>query len=128
VRRVLVADDDPDMIRLFRRMLTPEIPPRDCLEAHNGQEALELLRAERPDLVLLDLMMPGQNGYDVLAEMAEEPSLADIPVIIVSAREKDEIGLRLSHPIQVHKANGLQLGDVIRALEANLNALAPGWA
>lgn len=128
IRRVLLADDDPDMIRLFRRMLTPEIQPRDCLEAHNGQEALDLMRTEHPDLVLLDLMMPGQSGYDVLAARQSEPDLADMAVIIVSAREKRDIGVRLWHPIQVQKAGGLQLGDVIRALEANLNALAPGWA
>lgn len=127
VQRVLIADDDPDMVRLIRRMLNPRIARRNCLEAHNGEETLRLLRMERPDLLLLDLIMPIVDGREVLAQMAEEPELADIPVIIISAKDQEEIGFRLSGPVQAAKPGGLHLGDVVRALEANLDALAPDW-
>jgi len=127
VRRVLIADDDPEVVRLFRRMLCTRIPVQDCLEAYNGEEALRLVRAERPDLVLLDLIMPGVDGRSVLQHMAADPGLADIPVIIVSAKGQDHASLRLPGPIQISRPEGFQLGEVVRALGAIFNALAPGW-
>ncbi|MCD6288864.1 MAG: response regulator [Anaerolineae bacterium] len=127
VRRVLIADDDPEIVRLFRRMLRPRIPARDCLEAYNGEEALRLVREERPDLVLLDLVMPGTDGQGVLEQMSADPELADIPVIIVSAHAQDHTDFQLSSPIWLSKARGFQLGELVRALEATLGALSPGW-
>jgi signal transduction histidine kinase/CheY-like chemotaxis protein len=127
VRRVLIADDDPEIVRLFRRMLCTHIPPQDCLEAYNGEETLCLARSEKPDLVLLDLMMPEMDGIGVLERMAADPALADIPVIIVSAKGQDQAGLSLSGTIEVFRAGGFQLGEVVRALEALFSALAPGW-
>jgi len=84
VRRVLIADDEPEVVRLFRRMLRTRIQPQDCLEAYNGEEALRLVQTEKPDLVLLDLIMPEMDGQSVLEQMAADPRLADIPVIIGS--------------------------------------------
>lgn len=127
VRRVLVADDEPEVVRLFRRMLRAHIPPRGCLEAYNGEEALRLMQEERPDLVLLDLVMPQVDGRSVLEQMARDPDLADIPVIVVSARGQDPTSLRLSGPIQLSRPGGFELGEVVRALEASLSVLAPGW-
>ncbi len=127
VRRVLIADDEPEVVRLFRRMLRPRFPAQDCLEAYNGDEALRLMRTQKPDLVLLDLAMPEVDGRSVLERMALDPELADIPVVIVSARGQDQASLRLSGPIQLSRPGGFQLGEIVRALEAAFNALAPGW-
>jgi signal transduction histidine kinase/CheY-like chemotaxis protein len=127
VQRVLIADDDPEVVRLFRRMLRTRVPTRACLEAYNGEEALRLMREEHPDLVLLDLIMPQADGCSVLEQMAADPSLRDIPVIIVSAKGQDEAMLQLSGPIQVTRPAGFQLGEIVRALEAIFGALAPGW-
>jgi len=127
VRRVLIADDDPEVVRLFRRMLRTRIPVRGCLEAYNGEEALRLMQVEKPDLVLLDLIMPEVDGRSVLEQMAADPDLADIPVIIVSAKGQDHLSVQLPGPIQVSRPEGFQLGEIVRALEAIFNALAPGW-
>jgi len=127
VRRVLVADDDPEMVRLLRRMLGPRIPARDCLEAHNGEEALLLLRDERPDLLLLDLVMPRIDGRQVLEQMRSDPDLERVPVVLISAKGEDEILPELSAPIQIFRRGGWQLSDVLRAVEASLAALARGW-
>jgi signal transduction histidine kinase/CheY-like chemotaxis protein len=127
VQRVLVADDDPEIVRLFRRMLRTHIPVQDCLEAYNGEETLRLVQSEKPDLVLLDLMMPEVDGMGVLERMVADPDLADIPVIIVSAKGQDQASLPLPGAIQVSKATGFQLGEIVRALEALFSALAPGW-
>ena len=124
VQRVLVADDDPDMVRLVRRMLAPRIAPRDCLEAPNGEEALRLMREQEPDVVLLDLVMPKVDGHEVLARRAQDPRLAGIPIIIISARDEDDISGTLAPPIVVSRAGGWRLEEVVRVLEANLSALA----
>lgn len=127
VERVLIADDDPEVVRLFRRMLRTRFAARDCLEAYNGEEALQLIRASRPDLVLLDLLMPKLGGREVLEQMVADPNLADIPVLLVSARGEPDSGPRLRGPIQVAKLEGFELGEVVRTLEAIVTALAPGW-
>ncbi len=60
-------------------------------EAGNGKEALEIMRREHPSVVLLDLMMPMVSGWDVLKERAADPSLHNIPVIVVSANRGPEL-------------------------------------
>ena len=128
MQRVLIADDDPDIVRLFRRMLSTRIPVQNCLEAYSGSEALQLLAAEKPDLVLLDLIMPEVDGRDVLDQMARDPSLARIPVIIVSVKAQDYLSLPLPGSIQVSRPGGFDLGELVSTLEAVFKALAPGWS
>lgn len=65
--------------------------PYDFSEAPNGREALDLMRSEHPDVVVLDLMMPILSGWDVLRERQEDPDLRDIPVILISANRDPEI-------------------------------------
>jgi two-component system response regulator AdeR len=80
--RVLVVEDDPALIELLRLLLE-----REGLEvaiAQDGLEALDFLRAERWDLVLLDLHLPKLEGLDVLWEMRNDTQLASLPVVIIS--------------------------------------------
>jgi len=86
IHRVVVADDDPEVVRLFRRMLQARLPMQDCLRAYDGAEALQVIRTSQPDLVLLDLSMPKVGGQRVIQEMAADAALRDIPVIAVSGR------------------------------------------
>lgn len=86
---VLVVDDDPNIRRMIVAALRRE--GYSFLEAQNGQEALDLMRREQPDIVVLDLMMPILSGWDVLQEREGDPSLKQIPVIIVSANRAPEI-------------------------------------
>jgi CheY-like chemotaxis protein len=126
-RRILIVDDDPEVVRLFRRMLHAQLKECDYVEAYSGAEALRRMRATRPDLVLLDLVMPEVDGQTVLAAMAADPVLAGIPVILVSARGQDQANLRVTDAIQIERPYGFELGELIQALCAALNALAPGW-
>lgn len=71
----------------------------DFLEAPNGREALDMMRAEHPDVVVLDLMMPILSGWDVLRERAEDSSLQAIPVIIISANRDPEVATAVSQGI-----------------------------
>src|SRR5258708_23881574 len=87
--RVLVVDDDPNI----RKMMVAALK-RDGYsfsEAANGREALDCMRSSRPDVVVLDLMMPVMSGWDVLQEREHDASLRQIPVIIVSANRAPEI-------------------------------------
>ncbi|MCJ7667196.1 MAG: response regulator [Anaerolineae bacterium] len=82
--KILVVDDDPDFVNLTRRILQSR--NYEVLTASNGEKALAAMRKERPDLVLLDIMMAYiLDGLDVSREMAEDTELKDIPVIMVTS-------------------------------------------
>jgi putative two-component system response regulator len=83
-RRVLVVDDEPAMRMLCRINLSAS--GLEVLEAADGEEALRLAAAEPPDLVLLDVMMPGLSGWDVAAALAADPQTRDVPVVFLTAR------------------------------------------
>lgn len=127
IDRVLLVDDDPAVTRMFRRMLTGRVAPRNCLEACDGGEALELLRGAKPDLVVLDLVMPTVDGYSVLEQMAKDPELADIPVILASATGRDTYDLQLSGEITIAQGRGFELGEMLAILQSTLDSLSPGW-
>lgn len=123
LRKVLIVDDDPEVVRLFRRMIQSRTPAPLCFDAHNGTEALELLKTERPDLMLLDLMMPEVNGYNVLAQLAENSALAHIKTIVISGNIHEIMLTQLPHSIELHKPNGLAMGELLRVLEGLLDGL-----
>lgn len=95
---VLVVDDDADARAMMaRRLQTTGIPVK---EAVNGREALDSIRAERPVLILLDLMMPEVDGFEVLERLATDPTCHDIPVMVVTARDMaDTDMLRLNRSV-----------------------------
>lgn len=84
VKRILCVEDEPEMIDLIRLILN-----RRGFEVHGaagGVEGLKTIREERPDLVLLDLMMPDMDGWEVYQQMKAEDDLREIPVIVVTAK------------------------------------------
>lgn len=84
--RLLVADDEPDARELLGLALGGEY---DIVTAADGQEAVDLARVQRPDVVLLDLNMPRLDGFQVLEQLRGDPATVDIPVILVTARSDD---------------------------------------
>lgn len=81
--KVLIVDDEPFNVDFLVQALDDE--DYQVLTASNGQEALDKIRSEHPDLVLLDLMMPILDGFAVLSQVKADDNLRDTPVIIVSA-------------------------------------------
>lgn len=81
--RILVADDEPLVIGMIRDILSRL--PVSVLEAKDGEEALHLARGERPDLILLDVMMPRLDGFQVAQILKKDPATAQIPLIFISA-------------------------------------------
>jgi DNA-binding response OmpR family regulator len=90
---VLAVDDEEDILTIIRHNLERE--GHRVLTAPNGDEALEIVRKERPDVVVLDVMMPGTDGWGVLNRIkAEREELATIPVLMLTARSADEDRIR----------------------------------
>jgi DNA-binding response OmpR family regulator len=83
-RTILVADDDPDIRRLVAFAMRRR--GYEVIEAAAGDEALTLIWQHRPDLAILDVMMPGMTGLDVARVLASSSSTASIPVLLLSAR------------------------------------------
>lgn len=87
VKRILIVDDLADIRQLYTRMLSRYNPALEVITAANGETALAQLRTAQPDLVLLDLVMPGMDGWQVLKEKQLDAAIKNIPVILVSAQD-----------------------------------------
>jgi len=85
---VLVVDDDEDNIRIISTMLLAR--GYEVRLARDGRGAIESIRQQRPDLVLLDVMMPVMDGMQVLDVIRAEPSMTSLPVILVTAKTEDQ--------------------------------------
>ena len=124
VKSVLLVDDEPEVVRLFSRMIASAERPYRLLRANDGQRALDLLRTRRPDVMLLDLILPGMDGFQVLREKSQDPSIRDIPVIVISSR--DPIGQPIvSDTLMVTRGGGLSMRDLVACVEAVSQVLTP---
>lgn len=86
-QRILVVDDDKEVVRLMRAYL--EQAGYEVLVAYDGDTAVHILRRDKPDLLLLDLMLPDRDGYDITRLVRADPTLAGIPIIMLTARVED---------------------------------------
>jgi CheY-like chemotaxis protein len=86
--RILVVDDEPTLVRLMEFILAKH--GHKMLVATNGAEALDVIRNERPDLILLDIMMPRIDGYEVAKTVRADPELCTIPIVMLSAKAQDQ--------------------------------------
>ncbi len=93
---ILIVDDDPEIVRLVRAYL--EQAGYGTRYASNGETALHILRVERPDLVVLDIMLPDRDGWDITRIVRSDPALSGTPIIMLTARIDDTekiLGLEL---------------------------------
>lgn len=86
--KILVVDDEPTIVRLMEFILARQ--GHEMQVAVNGEEALEKIRAHAPDLVLLDIMMPRIDGYEVARAVRADPATAGLPIIMLSAKAQEE--------------------------------------
>jgi DNA-binding response OmpR family regulator len=87
VARILVADDDVDIRELVEFKLSTM--GHDIVAVGDGAAAIDACMAEKPDLAVLDVMMPGVSGLDAIRAIRAEPALADLPVILLTARAQE---------------------------------------
>ncbi|MGE5279979.1 MAG: response regulator [Deltaproteobacteria bacterium] len=86
-KKILVVDDEADIREIVRLYLTEA--GYEVLEASNGQEGILRAQSERPDLIVLDIMMPGINGFEVAKHLKDDPNTAQIPILILSVLAQD---------------------------------------
>ena len=118
-KRILVVDDEPRMIGFIRMNL--ELEGHQVIEAHNGLEALDAVRTQLPDIVILDVMMPELDGFETLRMLRE---FSDIPVVMLTAKgdENDKVyGLELGADDYVTKPFGP------RELSSRIKAVMRRW-
>ncbi len=86
--RILAVDDEPNIVRLIQVNL--ERHGYQVETANNGAQALAKIKANRPDLLVSDVMMPEMDGFELLANVRRDPSLMDLPVIMLTAKAQDK--------------------------------------
>ena len=116
--RILLVDDEPSIVKMVGKRL--EIEGFEVLVAVDGQEALAKAKAEQPDLIVLDLMLPKLNGYEVCTMLKQDTRYQKIPIVLFTAKaqEKDEkLGMECGADAYVRKPfRAQELLEKIRAL------------
>lgn len=119
---ILVVDDDLTLLEMYVERIKAE--GAIVIEARDGEEALEKIRETKPNIIMLDVMMPKINGFDVLKQLKSDSETADIPVIILTALSDDQKrrqGLQLGAADFVVKAETLPI-DVIEKIRNLLSS------
>jgi CheY-like chemotaxis protein len=110
--KVLIAEDDHFLVKAYQVKLEKE--GFEVQIANDGEQALEILKSFVPDVIILDLVMPRKDGFATLAEIKQNPSLKDIPVVVASnLGQSEEIG----------RATELGATDVVTKSDMSLDAL-----
>jgi len=118
--RILVADDEPALLRLLEFVLGR----RGFIiqGVTNGNAAIEVLKAESPELVILDVMMPGLDGYEVLTFIRETPRLEGLPVVMLTARAQlDDIQRGLTLGADAYLAKPFDPEELLSVVESLLS-------
>jgi signal transduction histidine kinase/CheY-like chemotaxis protein len=124
VRRVLVVDDEPDVLRLLTRMLRAHDRTLDVVTVRSGEAALEELRRRAYDLMLLDVMLPDMDGWQVRAKIVRDDRIEDVPTCFVSARDLT-VRAPVSEYVLASASQGVPLNKLLRC-SLHLSALLMG--
>ena len=119
-KTILIIEDDKFLRELISQKLNKE--NYKVVEAVDGEEGIKKVKEEKPDLILLDLILPGIDGFEVLSRVKEEPSLNKIPVIVLSnlgQRDDVERGLKLGAVDYLIKAH-FTPGEIIEKIKTAL--------
>jgi len=119
MKKILIIEDEPEMRRNIAALLRYlEYAP---IEAENGRKGVELARREKPDLVLCDVMMPELDGHGVLQALQQDPEVALIPFIFLTAKgEKDDLRSGMNLGADDYLTKPVANSDLVRAIEARL--------
>ena len=122
---VLIVDDEPDVLQLFSRILASAGKNYRVLQAQDGVEALHILEECCPDVILLDLVMPNLNGFQLLELCKQKPELQNIPIIIISARNPSGQPIA-SQGLAVTQTEGLSARQLLACIQAISQFLSVG--
>jgi len=127
VTQVLVVDDDPDAVRLMRDMLTVLPHAYQIHSANSGAQALELMETVLPDIVFMDLMMPGMTGEETVDRMRQQERLRAVPVVIVSAQDASDAEVQVETPLRLDLADPLRFAEANAIIKALLGCVSPRY-
>ncbi|MEW5961651.1 MAG: response regulator, partial [Chloroflexota bacterium] len=128
VEDVLIIDDDRRFVQLIRRIFETSNRSYKLRWAYSGHKGLLAIQRQRPDLVLLDLMMPDLDGFQVLKEIRQMPDLADVPIMLLTATSFAEDALTHGNSrLVVHRGGGLRSAEVLACLRAVMQVLEPHY-
>lgn len=115
-KTILVIDDDPEVTRLYWRMLAFTQQNYRILVAGDGRQGLNILKEERPDLIFLDMIMPEMDGFQFLALKQQDPTIRDIPVIVITARDPTGHPI-VSDAITITQQGGLSTNQILSSIK-----------
>lgn len=126
IHDVMIVDDDPADLRLLQKMIEDEGNYMAVL-ADSGSSALQLLKDFTPDILILDLFMPGMNGFELMDKLKEEPRLSKIPVILLTGAdlEADQQKFLSEYGDQILTKASLNKNDLLHHLQDTLNKIRP---
>ncbi len=127
VQNILVIDDDRGFAVLIERILQASDRSFEVRRAYDGTQGLAAIRSQRPDLILLDVVMPGLDGIGVLDQLQAEPDIANIPVVLLTANNYVEEAQVQNH-IEVHHRDGLYPVEILSCLNVIVNNLKPRYS
>ena len=116
IESLLVIDDDVGVVQLVQRSLENHYPNLIIRRAYDGQQAYDMMRRARPDLVLLDLVMPTMSGFEVIAAMKDDPQLATIPIILLTATKYIYSDDEMRGELHIYQRGGLKPMQVLNLL------------
>ena len=115
--KILIVDDDVDLVKVMKGTL--ESKPFDVIVAYNGKEGLEKAKKEKPDLILLDIMMPVMDGFNFAEQFSKDPSIAKIPVLALTSFS-DSLGQPFTFEVSEFLRKPLKPKDLIAKVEEHL--------
>lgn len=124
IRTVLLVDDDIEMLQLFARILNSAERNYIVLRARNGLQALEILRERKPDVMLIDLVMPEMDGFQVIKEKTRDDAIRDIPVVVVTSKDPTGAPIVSDH-LSVTRKGGISARELLLCIQAVSGILDP---
>jgi DNA-binding response OmpR family regulator len=115
-KKVLVCDDDPVILKLLQVNL--ELEGYEVITGRNGEEAVRMARAELPDLIILDIMMPLLDGYQACSQIKSQEATKDIPVIFLSAKaQHSDIQKGIAHGVAAYMTKPFDPNELLAIIE-----------
>lgn len=116
-KTILAVDDERDILRIIEHSLT--IHGYAVVTAESGREALEHIALQQPDIVVLDIMMPGMDGFEVLQQIRADPKTAELPVILLTAKtEEASIAKGWREGANLYLVKPFEMSELLDCVEA----------
>jgi two-component system, OmpR family, alkaline phosphatase synthesis response regulator PhoP len=118
--KILIVDDDPDFVEVTSRIL--RVRPYQVTVAYNGEEGVKKIREQKPDLILLDIMMPKKDGFIVADELSRDPTISEIPILAITSFV-DYTGQPFPFKVSEYLSKGIKPDDLHKLVEKQLKRL-----